>query len=46
MLKPEYKIKILVACHKSDTQIYKNEIYMPIHVGNALLAIVELVFLC
>lgn len=46
MLKPEYKIKILVACHKSDTAIYQNDIYMPIQVGKALHANVELGFQC
>ena len=46
MLKPEYKIKILVACHKSDTAIYQNDIYMPIQVRKALHANVELGFQC
>lgn len=30
------KIKILVACHKSDPSIRQNDIYMPVHVGKAL----------
>ena len=44
MLKPEYKIKILVACHKSDTAIYQNDIY--IQFGKAIHANFELVFQC
>ena len=29
------KIKILVACHK-QAEVFKNNVYLPIHVGKAL----------
>ena len=36
MEKKEPKIKILVACHKADSAIRQDDIYMPIQVGKAL----------
>lgn len=32
------RITILVACHKSDPNIRQSDIYMPIHVGKALVS--------
>lgn len=42
----EPKIKILVACHKADHNIRKDEIYMPIQVGKALHPDLDLGFQC
>ena len=38
------KIKILVACHK-QAEVFKNNVYLPIHVGKALHKDVDLGFL-
>lgn len=40
------KIKILVACHKADSAIRQDDIYMPIHVGKALHPELDLGFQC
>ena len=37
------KIKILVACHK-QAEVFKNNVYLPIHVGKALHKDVDLGF--
>lgn len=44
--KKQYKIKILVACHKADSNIRQDDIYMPIQVGKALHPELDLGFQC
>ena len=38
------KLKILVACHKA-VEVFKNDVYVPIHVGKALHPNLELGFI-
>ena len=46
MSESEPKIKILVACHKADTNICQDDTYMPIQVGKALHPEIDLGFQC
>lgn len=45
-MKDKYKLKILVACHKADSAIRQDNVYMPIQVGKALHPELELGFQC
>ena len=40
------RVKILVACHKADPNIIKNDIYFPIQVGKSLNSELDLGFQC
>lgn len=44
--KKQPRIKILVACHKADSNIRQDDIYMPIQVGKALHPELDLGFQC